>query len=182
LAGTFVEKIQNSLAQWFGNIQTRIILALSKIKIEASTALGESEVIQPRQRYMSPADLQVKQQILSVIKGTDGGDPDSQSGVQDTTPTMSRYFGLKTSTHNVVTNNCTQIKDCKVHSSHIEFNELSTTKGQTTQVHWVYEISREVPGLFTIMSRCGSAVALLNNAQVPFMECQMLDTFQFGNK
>jgi hypothetical protein len=166
-----------------GIIKAKINLIVAKITIQTSTALGESVQLQPT-RKMDWVDLNIQRDVLNAVHAKDNSTIESTaqnpSNTEDDSGGTTQYFGLKHYKHSYLTSNCSQIKDCKVTSTHIEFNAVTTTSGQSTQVHWTYEISPEVPGLFVIMSRCGSAVTMVNNAQVPYMECWTLDTFHFG--
>jgi hypothetical protein len=164
-------------------VKTEVQFLASKVTIQTSTALGETLNSQPP-RKMDFIDLQIERDLLQALKPQDAttiqSTAQNPSDASGDSPGTSQYFGLRHYKHPYVTANCSQLKDCKVMATHIEFNAVTTSNGETTQVHWVYEVSKEVPGLFVIMSRCGSAVTMINNTQVPFMECSTLDTFHFG--
>jgi len=105
------------------------------------------------------------------------------AGLDSGDPSVTRqYFGLKTFSHIIKTNNTSQIKEGKVNATHIEFNEVDTKAGASQKSHLVYEISNEVPGLFVKLSECLSSVTTTaNGGQVPYMECIILNTFSFGS-
>ena len=135
----------------FDGIKTKLNVLVAKISIQASTALGETLAPQ-RPRKMDFVDLKIQQDLMNRLQAK--GDDTIQSTAQNpsddnTTPVATtQYFGLKYYVHPYTTSNCSQIKDCKVTSTHIEFNTITTTSGQSSQAHWVYEISNQVPGLF----------------------------------
>ena len=142
---------------------------LAKITIQVSTAVGETEIPKIKRRALDTADLKIMAnlKITASLGSTDG-------------PNVQQCFGLKTFKHVLVTNNTSQITGGKVNATHVEFNEIDTVAGESKKIHWVYEISNEVPGLFVKLSECGSTVLIVNNGQVPFMSCIILDTFTFG--
>jgi hypothetical protein len=145
---------------------SKVKATFAKITIQASTALGEPVPL--TRRKMSPSDKIILDDLKLAMKAP-----------KDDGPTLvsERYFGLQVTSHSYSTANG------PVNSTHIVFNQIDTlSDGTSTQYHWVYEISIEVPKLFAEMSKCASAIAVINNAQIPYKECQTLDTFNSGTK
>ncbi|MCC6276751.1 MAG: hypothetical protein IT289_02420 [Oligoflexia bacterium] len=97
------------------------------------------------------------------------------------TKSSSRYFGLKHFKHRFLTNNCAQLADCKVMSTHIQFNEVTQdTSGKDVRIHRIYEISLEVPGLFTFLEECLSMLVKQEESDIPVTECYHVEDFRFG--
>ncbi len=159
-----IAKISRGIKEFIAGMKSKVSLILAKITVQVSTAVGETEIPKIKKRNLDTTDLK----IMASLGSTD------QPGTQ-------QFFGLKTFKHTLVTNNTSQIPGGKVDATHIEFNEIDTVAGEGKKIHWVYEFSNEVPGLFVKLSECGSTVLIVNNGQVPFMSCILLDTFTFGS-
>jgi hypothetical protein len=153
------------------NLKSRVLNFVGKVSIQASTALGQTDDTNDP----GSGTLSIQAQLFTSLTEFAGA---QSAGA----PAGHRYYGLQVINHAYPTSNCSQLKDCKANSTHVEYNEVFTgDDGKQIQVHWVYEISKDLPGLFQVISSCGSAVKIIKNSQIPFMECQTLDTFQFGS-
>ena len=115
-------------------------------------------------------------------------DPHAGEPCQD--PSTSRCYGLHVMNHDLVTTNCSQILDCKVKATQIDFNEMrkvtrtSNAGTQTTEdvrFHWSIQISTQVPGLFVFMDQCFSTLITQNGQQIPLTECATVTKFSFGS-
>jgi hypothetical protein len=86
-----------------------------------------------------------------------------------------QYYGLKSYAHLVTTSNYS------VSATHIEYNDVISQNGKTQQIRYTAEISRDVPGLFTLLSKCLSTIQMNGNVQIPFMLCESVDDFKSGS-
>jgi hypothetical protein len=146
------------------NIKSKVNFILGKVTIQVSTAVGDTL---PRPRLTIRNESSLK--IMAAL-----GAPNDN--------TTHQYFGLKTFKHVIITSNTSQIKEGKVNATHIEYNDIATTSaGTSKKIHWVFEVSNEVPELFNRLVQCGSMVVIVNNGQVPLMFCNNLESFTFGS-
>ncbi|MBK9294304.1 MAG: hypothetical protein IPM57_07645 [Oligoflexia bacterium] len=144
---------------------TKVVALFKKVEITRPTAVGQ-EKLEPLRRVKT---FSLDNQKLKL------------SSEDDNTVIAVKYFDLKVLKHPYETANCAQIPNCKVNSTRISFYEVQTLKdGTILKVKWIYEISKDVPGLFMNLEECFSTLAQSGTHQVPYMRCRKVKDFRFG--
>jgi hypothetical protein len=177
----FPRTLSDTLKLAYGRVQS----FFSSITVEPSLAIGQEAPSAPQGIVIKnlPRVHNFLQARLNKYL-----DLAPEVHAQDVSPTptpapkkVSRYFDLRTSKHKFLTKNCAQLADCKVNATHVQYKELMKNQsGEYIQIHWVYEISIEVPGLFTVMEECYSTLVDNAGGKIPLTECYHVDDFKFG--
>jgi hypothetical protein len=167
----------STVARFIKNAYRKITKLVSAIKISPSTALGQvtraasTGFNPPGSIYHRILDEHFAK-FLAKATGTK---------LRPMAASSSRYYGLKILKHKLLTSNCSQVVDCRVNATRVEFDEvIKDDAGNDKRVHRMYEISVEVPGLFVYMDECVSALVTQEESQYPLTECIHVSDFVFG--
>jgi hypothetical protein len=185
----FTTKILNLLPSF---LSSRLAVAFagidnffSKISFERSTAVGSEMMISRPPAFdtkLLTPHLHIQSTINSYLGRSDA--PVLMRGLsaqEVSEKATSRYYGLKYYKHPFQTNNCAQLADCKVNATHIQFNEVTQdSSGKEVRIHRIYEISLEVPGLFTFLEECMSMLVKQDDSDLPITQCFHVEDFRFG--
>jgi hypothetical protein len=179
-------KMFRLLADLFSNTMDYFGRLLSRISVQPSTAVGES-VFRPWTLKASAGvnPLRVPAGVIRLMPLTSlspTGSPSPSPSPAGPTVTSDSYYRLVVNPDTFLTQNCVQISNCTVNSTNIQFEEiLGTSDGQSVRLHWSYEFSATVPGLFTLMDRCWSQVVMISNVQTVLTQCDNdLEDFRWG--
>jgi len=170
-------KFSNTLIAFFNRAKK----LLSSISIEFSTAVGKN-LAQDISKSIDINNLITHRILENDLQKRFFTTQDlSTKSLTPSEPRESRYYGLRSFKHRFITNNCSQLADCRVNATHIQYNEITTDKdGQPMKIHWIYEISIEVPGIFTVLEECYSTLVKQDNSQLPLTICSHVENFKFG--
>lgn len=159
---------KNFLLDKLMGLVAKVVGVFKKVEISRPTAIGQER---PERLVLNkPSSIATKSLRINGI--TSNAAPSSTSA----------YYDLKVMKHPYETANCAQIPDCKVNATRITYYEVrSLSDGTTMKMKWIYEISKEVPGLFMILDECYSTIVQQGTNQIPFMECASVKDFRFGN-
>jgi hypothetical protein len=180
--GGKVSFLPNSFSKAFSTFYAGAKKLFSSISFEFSTAIGQTQSSAPA-HFISLQDLESHKLIEADLQTRLYGGPlHSNSTAVAPSARESHYYGLRAYKHRFLTNNCSQLADCSVNATHIQFNEMTTgSDNQPTKIHWIYEVSIEVPGIFIVMEECYSTLAKQGDgSQIPLTVCNHVDNFKFG--
>lgn len=159
----FLEKLPVALA----NAGASLLKDFSRVSIQPSTAVGD--------------ETPFKVEVMGL------------QGLHPMVEATSKFYGLKVTPHKYVVANCGQVVDCTINSTKVEYNQVISADGKVTRLYWSYEISREIPGLFSVwfelpkgtslnLERCVSETIEDKGQKYPLTECTRLADFAFGGK
>jgi hypothetical protein len=195
------QPFSSSLSQTFLNVSHFVL----SFHIEKTQALGEN--VKPLKRapiFKNPLEPRLEKNISALLgAGLAQKDLNSSGDLNPApaaTPTAtpaatpaptpapvntSKYYKLQVLKHQIVTANCSQIRDCKVNSTRLDYIEIRKINGpnqtvQDARLHWTIELSTEVPGLFVYQQQCFSTVISQGTQQIPLTECASVNNFTFG--
>lgn len=167
--------VENAALHFIKNTFKNIAKLFKKIEINKTTAIGDS-FSTSREALKIPLNLSrsvLEQNLKDFLAAKDTSTAPAQT---------SRYFGLSVVRHLYETENCSQIPGCKVNATKIEFNEIrSLEKGGEIKLRWLYEFSKDVPGLFITLDECFATVIVEGTSQTPLTRCSHVKTFNFGS-
>ncbi len=163
-------KIYAYIEKAYRKVNALVAKLTSKVSIGPSSALGEV----PKSPALGPVQDSVLSQsaVHALIN--------KQLNQYVTTSSSSKYYGLKVSPHQFNITNLAQPIG-PVNATRIEYNEMRTdAKGTVSRIHWLYEISSEVPGIISVLNECLSTMVTQNQSQFPLSRCSTAIDFKFG--